>query len=166
MNEYPVTGSSRARIQVSWLLSLSYWACTSYFWPQLVEFLSKDNQETFLALWALVYPNPSPQQFTTQKSKASKIKYWEEHTGKYNLPWWYIKDIWYFSALWKAYLNILAHAPYVRQDEARTHIVKVPGAVDAHFIFTWWNVLSGAFGKRLSIGVSLDDFFFFFFKEW
>lgn len=152
MNEYPVTGNSRARIQVSWLLSLSYWACTSYFWPQLVEFLSKDNQETFLAPRALVYPNPSPQQFTTPKSKASKIKYWEEHTGKCNLPWWYIKDVWYFSALWKA-----------SQDEARTHIVKVPGTGDAHFIFTWWNVLSGAFGKRLSIGVSLDDFFFSFF---
>ena len=159
MSAHPVSGSIRTRIQDSWLPNLSYWICTSYFWLYLVEFLIKDHPETFLDLWALVYLNPSPGQFTTLKSQASKIKYWEDHAGKYNFPWWNSKAIMVFFSFMESLFKYhclpsirKACAPCMRQDEAGIcSVTECRTVPDVYFLFTWWNVLSGAFGKRLSI---------------
>ena len=131
-----------------------------------MEFLIKDHLDTFLDLWALVYLNPSPRQFTTRKSQACKIKYWEEHTGKYNFPWWNSKAVTVFFSFVESFFKHhclqsmrKACAPCMRQDEAGIYSVTERRTVpDVHFLFTWWNVLSGAFGKRLSIQFSSVQF--------
>ena len=131
-----------------------------------MEFLIKDHLETSLDLSALIYLNPSPWQFTPPKSQACKIKYWEEHTWKYNFPWWNSKAITVFfsfvESLFKHHcLQSMrkACAPCMRQDEAGIcSVTECRTVPDVHFLFTWWNVLSGAFGKRLSIQFSSVQF--------